>query len=85
MSIRTATRSLLARRLSVADVIELGLWLAIPYVTIGLGWAFFRFEEVQQLETILQVRLPAGGGLVAYLLVAALWPIQLLLPTACAV
>lgn len=85
MSIRTATRSLLARRLSVADVIELGLWLAIPYVTIGLAWAFFRFEEVQQLEAILQVRLPAGGGMAAYLLVAALWPVQLLLPTACAV
>ncbi|KWX65744.1 hypothetical protein [Mycobacterium sp. NAZ190054] len=83
MSIRTATRSVLSRRFCVADVIELGLWLLIPYVTIGLAWAFFRVEEVRQLENLLQVQIPAGGEILAYLLVAALWPIQVLLPAAC--
>ncbi|MGP4055152.1 hypothetical protein ACTWP6_10090 [Mycobacterium sp. 4D054] len=83
MSIRTATRSVLSRRFCLADVIELGLWLAIPYVTVGLVWAFFRVEEVRLLETSLNTLMPAGGGLLAYLLVAALWPVQLLLPAVC--
>ncbi|MDW5610225.1 hypothetical protein HZU38_04570 [Mycolicibacterium vanbaalenii] len=81
--IRTATRGLLSRRMSVADVVELALWLAIPYVTIGLAWAFFHVEEVRHLEDLLQTRLPAGGGMLAYLLVAALWPVHVLLPAVC--
>lgn len=74
---------LLARKFSVADVLEFGLWMLIPYVTIGLAWAFFQFEEVRQLENLLQTRLPAGGGALAYLLVAAFWPVHVLLPTVC--
>ncbi|PRC42635.1 hypothetical protein C6A85_000000109490 [Mycobacterium sp. ITM-2017-0098] len=81
--IRTATRSVLSRRLSVADVVELHLWLAIPYVTIGLGWAFFHVQEVRHLEDTLQTLLPAGGGMAAYLLVAALWPVFVLVPSVC--
>jgi hypothetical protein len=82
-TIRTVTRSVLSRRLSVADVIELHLWLAIPYVTIGLGWAFFHVDKVRRLEDALQTLVPAGGGMAAYLLVAALWPVYLLVPTVC--
>ena len=82
-SIRTVTRSVLSRRLSVADVVELHLWLAIPYVTIGLGWAFFHVDKVRHLEDTLQTLVPAGGGMAAYLLVAGLWPVYLLVPTAC--
>lgn len=81
--LRTATRRLLSRRLSVADLLELGLWLAIPYVTIGLAWAFFHVEEVRQLENLLQSGLPAGGGMLAYLLVAAVWPVHVLVPAVC--
>jgi hypothetical protein len=83
--IRAATRSVLSRRLSVADVIELHLWLLIPYVAIGLGWAFFNVERVRHLEDLLQTLVPAGGGMVAYLLVAAFWPVFLFVPTACVV
>ena len=83
--IRTSTRSVLSRRLSVADVLELHLWLAIPYVTIGLGSAFFHPDEVGHLEDVLQNLIPAGGGMAAYLLVAGLWPVYVLLPWVCLV
>lgn len=81
--IRTATRSVLRRRLSVADVLELHLWLAIPYVTVGVGWAFFHADRIRPLEDLLQTLLPAGGGMAAYLLVAGLWPVYVLVPTVC--
>jgi hypothetical protein len=83
--IRTVTRSVLSRRLAVADVIELGLWLAIPYVTIGLAWAFFHAAEVRHIENLLQTHVPAGGGMAAYLLFAAFWPVHVLVPTVCVV
>ncbi|MDZ4266395.1 MAG: hypothetical protein U1D00_11980 [Mycobacterium sp.] len=82
--VREATRRVLSRRVSVADVLETGLWLAIPYVTIGVAWAFFHVEDVRHLEDLLQTRLPAGGGIGAYLLVAGLWPFYLVLPAVCA-
>ena len=81
--LRTATRRVLSKRLSVADVMELHLWLMIPYVTIGLGWAFFNVERIRHLEDLLQTLVPAGGGMFAYLLVAAFWPVFLFVPTVC--
>ena len=82
--IRTATRRLLSRRLSVADVIETALWLALPYVVAGLVWAFFNVGKVHHLETLLEAQFPAGGGMLAYLLVAVLWPVYIFVPSVCA-
>ncbi len=84
MSLRTRTRSLLARRISVEGMIEFGLWMAIPYLVIGLTWAFFNVTKVRHLEELLKSAIPAGGGVAAYLLVAGLWPVYLLLPSVCA-
>lgn len=81
--VREATRRTLSMRVSVADVIETALWLALPYVTIGMVWAFFHGEEVRHLEGLLQTRLPAGGAMAAYLLVAGLWPAYLVFPAVC--
>ncbi len=82
-TIRTATRSALSTPISVAAMIEFALWLAIPYLAIGLGWAFFHADEVRHLENLLQTELPAGGGMAAYLLVAAFWPLHVLVPSVC--
>ena len=81
--IRQATRRVLSRRLSVADVIEAAAWLAIPYVVIGLAWAFFHVQEVHHLEGLLQTHVPAGASMTAYLLVAAFWPAYLVVPAVC--
>ena len=81
--VRNVARRMLSTRVSVAAVIEAAMWLAIPYVTIGLVWAFVHFEEVRQLEGLLQARLPAGGAIAAILIVAGLWPAYLVVPAVC--
>lgn len=85
MGVRTATRRLLSRRVSVADMVEFGLWLGIPYVTAGLVFAFFSVEQVRHIESLVSPALPAGGEMAGYLVVAGLWPAFLLLPGVCGV
>ena len=68
---------MLSRRVSVEAMIEFALWTAIPYVVIGLVFAFFRAEQVQLIETQLQTRLPAGADIGAYGLTALFWPAEL--------
>jgi hypothetical protein len=74
-------RRILSYRLSVEALIEVAFWLAIPYVLIGMLWAFFHAEQVELVRTHLETRLPAGADLGAYGLVAALWPIELFVTT----
>ena len=56
MGVKTATRRLLSRRVSVADVVEFGLWLGIPYVIVGLVFAFFSIEQKSDMSMFLRVR-----------------------------
>jgi hypothetical protein len=65
---------MLSRRVSVDAMIEFALWMAIPYILIGLVFAFFGAEQVHLIETRLQTRLPAGSDIAAFLLTALLWP-----------
>jgi hypothetical protein len=58
-------------------MIEFAMWMAIPYILIGLVFAFFGAEHVQLIETQLQTRLPAGSEIAAFLLTTLLWPAQL--------
>jgi len=67
----------LSRRVSVEAMIEFALWMAIPYIVIGLVFAFFGAERVQLIETQLQTRLPAGADVAAYGLTALIWPATL--------
>jgi len=71
-------RRVLSHQVSVAAMIELAMWLAIPYLLIGFGWAFFDAEQVQLFETAFHRRLPAGADVLAYVQTAAMWP-QLML------
>jgi len=70
-------RRVLSRRVSVEAMIEFALWMAIPYVVIGLVFAFFRAEQVTLIEMQLQTRLPAGFDIAAYGLIAMFWPAEL--------
>ena len=79
----TRLRRVLDYKVSIAALIELAMWLAIPHLLIGLTWAFFHAEAVQQLEDQLSRILPAGAEVVAYLAAAVLWPVLLLLPPLC--
>jgi hypothetical protein len=67
-------RRALSRRVSVEAMIELAMWLAIPYLLIGFVWAFFDAEQVQLIDTALKTRLPAGSDVLAYVQTAIMWP-----------
>jgi hypothetical protein len=79
----TRLRRVLSYELTIEGVIEIALWLAIPYLLIGLVWGFFHVEAVQQLEVQLDRVLPAGAEVGSYVLAALLWPVLLLLPPLC--
>ena len=76
---------LLGHRVSVEALIEFALWCAVPYVTVGVLWAFLHPEQVQGFEAVLLTRVPAGADLIAYGLTAGLWPVLLLVPTLCGI
>jgi hypothetical protein len=67
-------RRLLSRRVSVEAMLEFAMWLAIPYLVIGLVWAFFDAEQVQTIDTALRTRVPAGSDIGAFVLTALNWP-----------
>jgi hypothetical protein len=69
---------------SVAAMIEFAMWLAIPYLLIGLLWAFFDAEQVRVIETAWRARIPAGSEILAFVQTAALWPYLLLGVDICA-
>ena len=58
-------------------MIEFALWMAIPYIVIGLVFAFFGAEQVQLIETQLQTRLLAGSEIAAFVLTVLLWQAML--------
>jgi hypothetical protein len=71
-------RRFLSRRVSVEAMIEIAMWLAIPYLLVGVGWAFFSAEQVQAIQTALQTRVPAGSEIAAFVQTALMWPSMML-------
>jgi hypothetical protein len=80
----TRLRRVLSRKASVAAMIEAALWLAIPYILVGIVWTFVNADEVDRIESRLETKLPAGSDLVAFGATTALWPLLLITPEACA-
>ncbi|MBU9765249.1 hypothetical protein FR943_15525 [Mycobacterium sp. TNTM28] len=74
----TRLRRILAHKVSVEQLIETLMWLALPYLVIGLVWTFFHPDQVQLIETSLLTKFPAGANLVAFGQVTLLWPVLLL-------
>lgn len=70
-------RRLLSRRVSVEAMIELVMWLAVPYLLIGLVWAFVDAEQVLAIDSALRTRIPAGSDIGAFVLTALMWPAKL--------
>jgi len=76
-------RRVLNYRVTVEALIEAAMWLALPYVVIGLVWAFLHAEQLRELERRWETVLPAGSDVVALVQATALWPAMLLLTDAC--
>jgi hypothetical protein len=75
-------RRVLSHKFTVAAIFELALWLALPYVGIGMAYAFTHPEYLGQREKQLRNVLPPGvdGELVAIGESALGWPVIMLLP-----
>jgi hypothetical protein len=76
-------RRVLNHRVSVGALIEVALWLAIPYLAIGFAWSSLHTEQVQQIQTRLEKVSPTGADIVAFGLATALWPASIQIADAC--
>ena len=83
-AVLTVLRRVLSRRVSVAGLTEIALWLGGAYLAIGLVWSFLHPDGVQRIQTQLEQQLGAPSG--ANLQLAALgeasivWPVMTVLP-----
>ena len=80
----TALRRLVSRKVSIAAMIEFAMWIAIPYIVIGIAWTFFNADDVARVQDRLQTRMPAGSDVAAFGASTALWPFLLLGHEVCA-
>ena len=64
-------------------MIEIAMWLAIPYLLIGIVWTFFNADDVARIESQLETRIPAGSDLAAFGATTALWPLLLFVDEVC--
>jgi len=78
-----ALQRVLTRTVSVGTLIEMALWLAVPYLVIGFAWASLHSEQVQQIQMRVQKLSPVGADLTAFGLVTALWPASIQIADAC--
>jgi hypothetical protein len=77
-------RRILAVEVSVAGLLELGLWLALPNVVIGILVAFTKPDYVQHFTEQFDLWLPAGAQIAGFGAATVLWPFLLIAPQICA-
>jgi hypothetical protein len=73
----TGLRRLLSRKVSIEAMLEIAMWIAIPYLVVGIVWTFFNADDVARVESRLQTRLPAGSDVAAFGATSVLWPFLL--------
>jgi hypothetical protein len=76
-------RRILQYRISVGALIEMALWLTIPYLSVGFIWTLVHTEQTQRIQARLETVLPAGADIAAFGLTAALWPASIEIADAC--
>ncbi|BBX99730.1 hypothetical protein [Mycobacterium seoulense] len=76
-------RRTLRYRVRVGAMIELALWLAIPYLCIGFVWTVFHGDDTRRIQERVEAVLPAGADAVAFGLTTALWPASIQIAHAC--
>jgi hypothetical protein len=70
----TGLRALLSRKVSIEAMIEAAMWIAIPYLVVGIAWTFLHADDVARIESHWDTRLPAGSNLAAFGATTVLWP-----------
>ncbi|HEV7855026.1 MAG TPA: hypothetical protein VGP27_27225 [Mycobacterium sp.] len=79
-----ALRRLLSRKVSIEAMLEFAMWIAIPYLVVGIVWTFLNADDVARIEDRLHTRMPAGAELAAFGATTALWPFLLFGHEVCA-
>ena len=74
---------LVNHQVSIGALIEVALWLAIPYLAVGFVWSSLHAEQVRQIQTRLEKLSPTGADVVAFGLATALWPASIQIADAC--
>ena len=80
----TGLRRLLSRKVSIEAMLEFAMWIAIPYLVVGIIWTFLNADDVARVESHLETRIPAGSDLGAFAATTALWPFLLIGHEICA-
>lgn len=76
-------RRILGHKVSVGALIELAVWLALPYLCIGFVWTVFHPEQTQRIQARIETVWPTGADVTAFGLTTALWPASLQIADAC--
>lgn len=76
-------RRILGHQVSVGALIELAVWLAIPYLCIGFVWTTFHAEQTQRIQARIETVWPAGADVTAFGLTTVLWPASLQIADSC--
>ena len=78
-----ALQRVLNHKVTIGALIEVALWLAIPYLVIGLVWSSLHGEQVQQIQARLQRLSPTSTDIMVFGLAAVLWPASSQIADAC--
>lgn len=76
-------RRVLQRQVSVGALIEIAVWLALPYLVVGFTWTVLHPEQTQRIQARLENVSPVAADLVGFGLSAALWPAALQIADGC--
>lgn len=76
-------RRILGHKVSVGALIELAVWLAIPYLCIGFAWTVFHPEQTQRIQARIEAVAPTGADAMAFGVATVLWPASLQIASAC--
>lgn len=76
-------RRALGHPVTVAALLEVAMWLAVPYILVGAAWSFVHADRVRELEVEWEKAVPAGANIAAFGEATALWPALLVLPVGC--
>lgn len=70
--------ALLSRPVKVEAMIEVLMWLTLPYIVIGLVFTIAHPDDVRALEKQVQTQLPAGADMAAFGATTLLWPMMMI-------
>jgi hypothetical protein len=70
--------ALLSRPVKVEAMIETLMWLALPYIVIGLVFTVAHPDDVRALEKQVQTQLPAGADMASFGATTLLWPMMMI-------